>query len=198
MTLSIATPNLLMDPGFLLCAPPGSTIPSDAPVGGVFAGAWDVAWLPFGATEDGSEFSDAVTVSPVTVAEFVPPVQYRVTDQRTDIAFALANFTLTNYKRARNGGAAALAVTSGSGATSLFEFTPPVAGSETRMMIGWESLDHTLRLVLPQVICGGETKVAFKKAPANATIPCVFSAELPSSGPLAGLPYKMMGAQIRG
>jgi hypothetical protein len=62
------------------------------------------------------------------------------------------------------------------------------------MMIGWESLDHTMRLIIPQVICGGDVKMAMKKAPVNATIPVVFSAELPLTGPLAGLPYKMSGA----
>jgi hypothetical protein len=194
MVLSIATPNLLQDPGYLLCAPPSSTLPTNTVAGGVFTDSWDVAWLLMGATADGSEFSDATTVSPISVAEFLPPVAYRVTEQRTDIAFALANFTLTNYKRARNGGAAALTATSGSGATALYDFTPPTPGSEVRMMIGWESLDHTVRLILPQVICGGEIKLAFKKAPAFASIPCVFSAELPLSGPLAGLPYKMSAA----
>jgi len=121
MTLAIATPNLLQDPGFVLFAPPGSTLPTNTVAGGVFTDAWDTAWLPAGATEDGSEFTDSTTVSPISVAEFVAPVQYRVTDQKTEFALALANVTLSNFKRARNGGAAALAPTSGS--------SPPPPGS---------------------------------------------------------------------
>ena len=194
MTLAIATPNLLMDPGFVLVAPPGSTLPTNTVLGSVFTDSWDAAWLPLGATEDGSEFTDAETVSPVYSAEFIAPIQYRVTEQRTDFALAMQNFTLNNYRRARNGGAAALATTSGSGTTALYDFTPPPPGTEVRVMVGWESLDHTMRLVIPQAICGGEVKVAFKKAPANATIPVTFSAELPLSGALAGLPYKLSAA----
>jgi hypothetical protein len=194
MTLSYATPNLLQDPGYLLFAPPASTLPTNTVVGSVFTDSWDAAWLLAGVTADGTEFTDATTVSPVSVAELLPPVSYRVTEQRTDIAFALASFTLTNYKRARNGGAAAITATSGSGTTALYEFAPVAPGSEVRMMVGWESLDHTVRLVMPQVICGGEIKLSMKKAPAFASIPCVFNAELPTSGGLAGLPYKMWAA----
>lgn len=195
MTLSLAVPNQLMDPGYVMCAPPGSTIPiTTPPVGGFFTDAWDAAWLPVGATAAGSEFTDGTTVSPVTVAEFVAPTQYRVTDQKTEFSLAMAHITLSNFKRARNGGAAALAPVSGSGGTALYTFSPPVAGAEVRMMIGWESLDHTMRLIIPQVICSGDVKLAFQKAPNAASIPVVFSAELPLSGPLAGLPYVLAGA----
>jgi len=194
MTLSILPPNLLQDPGFVMVAPPGSTLPTNTVAASVYTDAWDAAWLPLGATEDGSEFTDSETVTPIYVAELLNPVQYRVTEQKTEFALAMANVTLSNYKRARNGGAAALSPTAGTGATASYDFSPPAAGSEVRLMIGWESLDHTMRLILPQVICGGEVKMAFKKAPANASIPVTFSAELPLSGPLAGLPYKMSAA----
>ena len=49
-------------------------------------------------------------------------------------------------------------------------------------MIGWESLDSTLRLVCYQTLQGGEVQSAFRKAPALALIPCQFNFEVPSSG----------------
>lgn len=194
MTLSNTTPNLLQDPGYLLIAPLLSTLPVNTVAGGVFTDAWDTAWLQLGATEDGSEFSDSSTVTPIHVAELVDPVTYRTTDRASSFAFSLASWTLSNWRRARNGGAAALTAVSGSGATALYQFSPPAPGAEIRVMIGWESLDHTARLIVPQALSGGDVKTAFKKAPAVAAIPCQFNAELPLSGSLAGLPYQFSTA----
>jgi hypothetical protein len=194
MTLSTATPNLLQDPGYLLIAPLASTLPINTVAGSVFTDAWDAAWLSLGATEDGSEFSYNTTITPVNVAEFFDPITYRTTARSGSIAFALANFTLTNYHRALNGGATALTPTAGTGATASYDFSPPTPGSELRVMIGWESLDHTVRLVIPQAVCGGEVKVAMKKAPSISAVPCNFSFELPTTGALAGLPFKMSTA----
>ena len=182
MTLSTATPNILTDPGFLLIAPLGSTVPTNTVAGGVFTDSWDVAWLPLGATEDGSEFSYQTTVQPIQVAEFFDPISYRTTDRAGNISFSLANFGASNYHRALNGGASAVAPTSGSSATALYTVAPTSPGSEVRVMIGWESLDHTARLVAYQCFSGGDVKAAFKKAPSKAVIPCQFNFEVPSSG----------------
>lgn len=190
MTLSTATPNILTDPGYLLIAPLGSTVPSNTVSGSVFTDSWDVAWLSLGATEDGSELSYASTVSPVSVAEFYDPISLRTTERHGSVAFSLANWGLSNFRRALNGGVAALAPTSGTGATALYTLTPPTPGSEVRAMIGWESLDHTVRLVGYQCFSGGEIKSAFKKAPAFAAIPCTFNFEIPSSGK----PFDVWGA----
>jgi hypothetical protein len=190
MTLSTATPSILTDPGFLLIAPLGSTVPSNTVAGSVFTDSWDVAWLSLGATEDGSELSYASTVAPINVAEFYDPISLRTTERHGTIAFSLANWTLTNYRRALNGGTAALTATSGSGATALYNMSPPTPGSEVRAMIGWESLDHTVRFVGYQCFSGGEIRTAFKKAPAVAAIPCTFNFEIPSSGK----PFDIWGA----
>lgn len=190
MTLSTATPNILTDPGYLLIAPLGSAVPTNTVAGSVFTDAWDVAWLSLGATEDGSELSYASTVSPINVAEFYDPISLRTTERHGSIGFALANWGLSNYRRALNGGVAALAPTSGTGATALYNLTPPAPGSEIRSMIGWESLDHTVRFVGYQCFSGGEIRTAFKKAPAVAAIPCTFNFEIPASGK----PFDIWGA----
>jgi hypothetical protein len=57
-------------------------------------------------------------------------------------------------------------------------------------MIGWESLDNTVRLVCYQTIQGGEVASAFQKAPDVAVIPCTFNLEVP----VAGKPFDIWGA----
>ena len=57
-------------------------------------------------------------------------------------------------------------------------------------MLGWESLDSTLRVICYQTLQGGEVASAFKKAPALALIPCTFNFEIPTSG----IPFKMFAA----
>lgn len=182
MPLSTAVPNILSDPGYLLIAPLGSTLPTNTVAGSVFTDSWDAAWLSLGATEEGSTFGYSSTVEPITVAEFFDPISYRTTERAGSIAFALADYTLTNFRRAVNGGAAALAATSGSGATTLGTLEPPDPGDEVRVMVGWESLDNTLRLVCHQVLQGGEISTQFQKAPEKALIACTFQMEVPSGG----------------
>lgn len=182
MTLSTATPNVLSDPGYLLIAPLASTLPTNTVAGSVFTDSWDAAWLSLGATEEGSTFAYSSDIEAIEVAEFFDPISYRTTSRTGSIAFALADFTLSNYRRAVNGGVAALAATSGTGATTLGTLQPPDPGSEVRCMIGWESLDHTVRLVAHQCIQGGEISSAFQKAPDLALIACTFQMEVPSGG----------------
>lgn len=187
---STATPNILTDPGYLFIAPLASTLPTNTAAGSVFTDSWPAAWLSLGATEEGSTFAYSTTVEAVRVAEFFDPISYRTTERGGSIAFNLADFTLSNYRRALNGGTAALAATSGAGATALGTLEPPEPGDEVRCMIGWESLDSTLRLVCYQTIQGGEISSAFQRAPSKALIPCTFQLEVPT----AGKPWTMWSA----
>src|SRR5688572_29213817 len=101
---AILAPAVLTDPGYLFIAPLLSTLPTNTVAGSVFTDAWAAAWLPLGATEEGSTFSYETTVEPITVAEFFDPISYRTTGRAGSIAFNLANFGLSNYRRALNGG----------------------------------------------------------------------------------------------
>lgn len=175
-----AVPNVLTDPGYLFWAPLASTIPANTVAGSKFTDAWPVAWLSLGATEDGSEFNYESRVEAVSVAEFFDPIKYATTERSGSFAFNLADYTLNNLKRAMNGGT--IATVSGTGATTLSKYTPPAPGAEVRAMIGWESLDSTVRLICYQTMQGGAMKSAFKKAPAFAVIPCTFNFEVPSGG----------------
>jgi hypothetical protein len=187
---AVAAPNVLTDPGYLFIAPLGTAVPTNTVAGSVFTDAWAAAWLPLGATTEGSTFSYSTTVEPIRAAELFDPVRWATTEREGNIAFNLMNWTLTNYRRALNGGVAALTATSGTGATALYNVSPPTPGTEVRAMIGWESLDNTVRLVCYQTIQGGEVASAFQKAPDVAVIPCTFNLEVP----VAGKPFDIWGA----
>lgn len=189
---AVATPTILTDAGYLFIAPLASTVPANTVAGSVFTDAWPVAWLPLGATEDGSTFHYETNVDPILVAEFYDPIKYATTNRSGNFAFNLANFALSNYRRALNGGVAALTATSGSGVTALYTVAPPALGSEVRCMVGWESLDNTLRFVGYQMIQGGAVESVFKKAPDKAVIPCTFNMEIPVSG----VPFNLFSAGV--
>lgn len=179
---STATPLVLTDPGYLFIAPLATAVPTNTVLGSVFTDSWAASWISLGATEAGSTFTYSTTVEPIRVAEFFDPVSYRTTERGGTIAFNLADFTLSNYRRAVNGGVAALAATSGTGATTLGTLEPPEPGDEVRCMIGWESEDATLRLICHQALQGGEIASAFQRAPSTSVIPCTFNLEVPTSG----------------
>lgn len=181
---AISPPNIMTQPGALFIAPLGTAKIASTVASGVFSIDWSTvaAWLPLGATEDGSEFSYATDTAPIEAAEFLDPIAYITTGRSGSIAFALLNNGASNLNRAVNGGPGAVTATSGTGATALYTVEPPEPGLEVRCMIGWESLDHTERLYLNQTFQTGEVKLANRKAPATASIPCTFSMEQPTSG----------------
>jgi hypothetical protein len=170
---------LALGPGFLYWAPLASTAPTNTVTGSVFTDTWPGAWLPFGVTDDGSEFSYKPSTDDVEVAEYYDPPAIVSTGREISISFSVAQVHATNFKRALNGGT--LSVT-GSGATTLSTYTPPTVGSEVRAMIGWEAQDSTERLVLYQAYQTGEVKWSRKKGADKATIPVEFRAEIPASG----------------
>lgn len=193
---TVATPAVLTDPGYLFIAPLATAEPTNTVTGSKLTDPWPVAWLPLGATDDGSTLGYQTNVEAVTVAEFFDPIKYSTTSRQGSFAFSLAHYTLQNYARALNNGAGSLTgltPVSGTGATALYSLTPPAPGTEVRVMLGWESQDSTLRLICYQTINGENIESAFKKAPDKALIPCTFNFEVPSSG----IPFKLYGTQTR-
>lgn len=179
MTNTTATPSILTDPGFLFWAPLGSSIPAMTVVGSVFTDAWPVAWINLGATADGTDFEYNISASPIYAAEFADPIKQTVVSRQGSMAFELLNYTATNLSRVLNG---ATTTVTGSAGTTLTQVTPPRVGLETRCMIGWESLDATVRIVAYQTLNTAPVKMSMKKVPAVTSQPAVFSFEVPSSG----------------
>ena len=192
MAHSVATPVVLTDPGMLWLAALGTADPTNTVAGSVFTDDPAAAFVPIGATEDGTDFSYETSVEAIRVAEFFDPIKWATTDRTGKVAFNLANWSLSNYNRALNGGVAALTATSGSGATSLFTLEPPTPGNEVRCILLWESTDRTVRLRCRQVLQGGSIDSAFKKSPSFATIPCTFNMEVPS----AAQPFTLWAAGV--
>lgn len=144
-----------------------------------FTDTWPVAWLPLGATSGGSTLTYTLTVQRIDVAELLDPVQWRTTDRSGTMAFALAQWSLTNLKYAMNGGTI---TTTGTAGTVVNTYVLPVPGQEVRAMIGWESTDATVRLVILQAISSGSVASAFQKAPAFAELPTSWNMEIPTGG----------------
>lgn len=189
MPLTYSTPLVLNDPGFLFWAPLASTLPTMAALASTYdLDTWPVAWIPLGATEDGSTFTYETKVEAVKVAEFFDPIRWSTTDRMGSFAFNLASYTLKALQRAYNGGT--ISTVSGSGVTLSSKLVPPTPGNEVRAMIGWESLDHTMRIISYQTINSGTIASAYKRAPSFAVIPCVFNFEVPS----AGQPFEVYAA----
>jgi hypothetical protein len=183
-----AVPNVLTDPGYLFWAPLLTAEPTNTVVGSKFTDSWPVAWISLGATEDGSQFNYETRVEAVKAAEFLDPIKWATTERSGNISFTLIDYTLANLKRVLNGGT--LTVVSGTGATTLSSFIPPTPGAEVRSMIGWESLDNTVRIICYQAINGGSIASSFRKAPATAGFACTFNFEVPA----AGSPFKVYTA----
>lgn len=181
MSLSQATPLLLREPGFLFHAPLATAEPTHAAAGSTYdADVWPVAWVPLGPTQEGSVFGNSQNVEPIRVAELFEAVAYSVTDVTTTLAFAMTNYTLHNLRRALNAPTSLVTTVSGTAATLSSKLEPPDPQDIVRSMIGWESLDHTLRLVGRQCLNGGELQSTFGRATA-AGIATVWNFERPAA-----------------
>lgn len=182
MPLTYAAPFLIREPGFLFHAPLATAQPLHAAAGSTYdADPWPVAWHPWGPTLDGSVFSNSQNVEPIRAAELFDALAYSVTDVTTTLAFAVLDYTLHNVRRALNAPTSLVTTHSGTGATLSSKLVPPGPEEIVRSMIGWESLDHTLRLVGVQAINGGELQSTFGRN-AAAGIATVWNFERPAVG----------------
>jgi hypothetical protein len=190
MPAVIPQPQVLTDPGILWIAALGTAEPTPVATAGKFSDALPAAWLLLGPTDEGSSFSDSVDTDTINVAEFLSAIKNVVTGRTSTLSFALASWTLSNYRRALNGGVAAIAPTGTVGA-EVTSLEPPVEGTEVRSMVMWESTDSTLRLLGRQAFQKGEVSTDMKPAPDKALIPCEYGFEQPTTGLR---PWKMWAA----
>lgn len=179
---TIATPYLMMDPGYLWWAPANTVFPvgGGTASGSIFTDSPSVTFYEIGATEAGYNFTYTQTIEPITVAEFADPVKYRTTGRQGSFSFNFADYTLKNLQRAMNGGT--LSTVSGAGATLISKWVPPAVGTETRASLLWMSLDQTLRIFMYQVVQVAEITTAFRKAPDYSVIPAECRFEIDASG----------------
>lgn len=175
---TIVKPTLLTDPGFLFTAPIGTALPANTVAGSVFTDAWASPWVWLGVSTTGSVWHYSITTANIEGAEILDPLAIRTTGRAATVDFSLMSYTATNLALAWNG---ATKTVTGSAATTLTAINPPLPGSETRMMLGWESLDGSVRKIAYQVINSGDVAETFAKAPAAASIPFTVGCEIPTS-----------------
>lgn len=182
MPLSQATPMLIREPGFLFSALLLSTEPLHAALASTYdADVWPVAWVPWGPTAEGSVFGYNTTVEPIRVAELFDPVDYSITETGATLAFAVTNFTLLNMARLMNAPSSLVTTVSGTGATLSSKVEPPDQEQIISRMIGWESLDHTMRFVGRSAINSGEMQINLAKGGA-ASMASTWMFKRPAAG----------------
>lgn len=182
MSLSQATPLLLREPGFLFSALLLSTEPTHTAAGSSYdLDAWPVAWVPWGPTAEGSVFGYNTNLEPIRVAELFDPVAFSITETGATLAFAVTNFTLQNIARLMNAPSSLVTTVSGTGVTLSSKVEPPDSDQIINRMIGWESLDHTMRFVGRQAINGGEMQINLARG-AAANIASTWSFQRPTTG----------------
>lgn len=179
------TPGAIaLGPGYLYIAPLGTTEPTDLTT------PWTTvapAWVQLGYTDEGSQFTYSIDTDTVEVAEELDPIKTAINSRTITVAFALAEITATNMKRALNGGT----ITTGTG---IVTFEPPDLGTEVRTMLGWESEDHTERWVYRQCFSTGDVGIERRKGNTKSVIATEWTLEKPAGA----APFKaIMAAPVR-
>jgi hypothetical protein len=166
-TVTLPDPQLLNQAGALLWAPAGTSLPANTVVGGVFTDDWPVAWVPLGRTTSGTKIEDNPTVSNIDSAEDYYPLDSPTTARDAMVSFELMSNTATNLSRALNG---AVTVVTGTTTTTLTQVSAPNPVNEVPCMIGWQSLDGTVRWVGYKVKNSANLSMELNKAPSTANI----------------------------
>lgn len=128
-----------------------------------------------GNTSEGNEFGYNPSTDTVEVAEELDPISVVTTGRASTLSFAMAEVTASHLRLAMNGGT----LTTGSG---IVTYEPPDLGAETRVMLGFESEDHTERWVFRQCFQTGTVSITRRKGADKATIAVEFSLEKPATG----------------
>lgn len=186
--MSVGSVNPLLiktGPGLIRYAPLATAIPTLSAAGSVITGAW-TSWVAVGSTDEGLTFSESTDTEDITVAESLYPVRTVTTSKSMTVAFNLSQIDTLNWKLASNGGTV---VHTGTGATALDTYVPPLVGAEVRVMLGFQSYDDTEAFVWPQVFNSGGFETARSTFSTKAGLPVSFSVELPDPAVLT-TPYK--------
>jgi hypothetical protein len=186
-TPTIQPGQIKTGPGLIIYKYGLTTMPTINAAGSkvVFDYATD-GWLQVGATEAGLTYNESTSTEPVRVAESPYPVKVVTTEKGGTVSFTMSHISDVNWKLAMNGGT--ITVT-GTGATKLSEYVPPLVGSEVRVALGFISLDEEEVIIWPQVFNGGSVETARSELATKAGLPVEFSVELPATTILT-TPYK--------
>lgn len=186
MATNSITPGLIKTgPGKIYYAPLGTAIPTFTAAASKIVATW-TNWISPGATDAGITYTESTDTENITVAESLYPVKVVTTGKTGQVAFNMSEISDLNWQLAANGGTI---TTSGAGATKLNVYVPPLAGSEVRKMLAWQSLEDDEVIVWPQVFNTGSLEIERGTYDTKAGIPCEFAVELPDPAVMT-TPYK--------
>ena len=172
-------------PGNIRYALLGTTIPTVTAAASKLVATW-TNWIEVGATDEGLTYSESTETEDVTVAEQVYPVRTVTTSKSGTVAFSMSHINDENWKLAANGGTTTV---SGTGATKVSAYVPPLVGQERRVMLAFQSLEDDEIIVWPQVFNGGGFETARAGLASKHVLPVTFNVELPDPAVLT-TPYK--------
>lgn len=168
-----------LGPGKLYTAPAGTADPTVTAAANLIAWTPAAPWVLIGYTSAGSQISFQIAADPVEVAEVLDPLYHKTTGRSGSVDFEMAEETVRNLTIAWNGGTV---TNTGSGATGLWTYEPPLPGNETRNMIIWVSDDTQELWLIRQVFQTGNVTVARHKGADKATLPVSMAIEAPATG----------------
>lgn len=171
--------HVKIGPGTLYAAPLGTTEPVSV------TGAWPTGWQQLGYTDQGSTFSFGAATAGVTVEEEYWPIDEVITGYTGDMTFALAETTRQNLALALNAGfgSSTVAASQGTNPDGSVWQEPPAAGTEQRIMLGWDSLplgatsgvDPYCRIIIRKTLQTGKISRMARKGNNKSMYACTFS-----------------------
>ena len=161
--------------GRIMYAPLGTVIPTFTAAASKVTGTW-TSWVEAGATDAGLTFNLSTDSSPIRVAESQQDIRSVVTSKSGSVGFEMSHVSDVNWKLAENGG---VITVTGTGATKLSKYVPPLIGSEVRVMLGFQSFDDDEVLIWPQVFNTGGLETARSAIDAKHGLPVSFTVEVP-------------------
>ncbi len=189
MAVATITSGLIQTgPGRIYYAPLATAIPTITAAASKIAATW-TNWVQVGSTDAGITYTESVETSDIRVAESLYPIRTVTTSKSSRISGVLNEISDLNWKLVTNGGTL---TTSGSGATKLVEFVPPLVGSEVRVMLAFVDNLDTEALVWPQVFNVGSLEYVRGSYETKAGLSFEFNAEIPATGYVT--PYKRFTA----
>jgi hypothetical protein len=179
VAVNTVTPGLIESgPGKIYYAPLGTAIPTITAAASKVAATW-TSWVSPGSTDAGITYTESVQTADINVAESLYPVRTVTTGKSSRIAFVMNEISDLNWKLACNGGTI---TTSGTGATKLNTYVPPLVGQEVRVMLAFVANLDTEIIVWPQVFNVGNVEYVRGNYETKAGLSIEFNAEIPATG----------------
>lgn len=179
MAVATVTSGLIQSgPGRLYYAPLGTAIPTITAAASKIAATW-TSWVQVGSTDAGITYTESAETADINVAESLYPIRTVTTGKSSRVSGTLNEISDLNWKLVMNGGTPTV---SGTGATKLTTYVPPLVGAEVRVMLAFVDNLDTEAIVWPQCFNVGSVEYVRGSYETKAGLSFEFNAEIPASG----------------